>query len=184
MYSIWTALTHRTGDKTIIIWLFNCTLTKTIFIFHPSKMALRACFFLSLFAIVLADLPANYESFTAVQKQEILWQNINTEPYGYDNLPTAGPTPEQLGAFMSLNYTLQSFLHVSDEMPIGRTKVVHPYGPVAKGRMVIYSNSHYTGIFAPGTRRVLIRPSTGFFDQFDPSNLGPGRIWCENLTEN
>ncbi|GAU87502.1 hypothetical protein RvY_00334 [Ramazzottius varieornatus] len=134
-------------------------------------MAFRAVLYLALFAVALADLPPNYESLTAIQKQEILWNNINADVYDYDNLPTAGPTPAQLVAFMNVNFTLQTFLLVSDEMPVGRTKVIHPYGPVAKARMVIFPNSRYTGIFSPGQTHCLVRPSPG---SFNPQNLVPG----------
>lgn len=94
-----------------------------------------------------AELPADYQSWTARQKQDFLW----TEKL----VPSTEKTLSDMGAF-SLQKVLrspkvmltlgQSFDRSSDEMPAGRPKLLHPFGSVAKFRFEADPSSPYTGV--------------------------------------
>lgn len=96
--------------------------------------------------------PDGYEQMSGCDKQRFLWEE-NILPTEYRDKPglNFGGWREVL-AFLksptSLLNPAQTFDNVSDEMPVGKPKVVHAYGSVAK---VIFksSNTHsYTGLFA------------------------------------
>lgn len=68
-------------------------------------------------------------------------------------------------------YLTKAFTHVSDEMITGRKKLIHPYGAAAKANFIIHDNSPYTGIFRPGQRPAVIRPSLAAVNE---KNFIPG----------
>lgn len=121
-----------------------------------------------------AELPLEYGAMSAVQKQEVLWNNVISSQYTTDYssesaLPTEEsllPSPDLLNPF----YLLDTFFHISDEMPEGRTKLIHAYGSVAKVEFRVTS-SRYTGIFKSGgiglARLSIARMSTAQ-DSFIP----------------
>jgi len=93
-----------------------------------------------------ADLPANYQSLNAVQKQDILWTNIvNSE---YSSLPVEDSFFSKL-ALSNPIYLIKSFINSSDELPEGRKKLIHAYGSTAKISLKI-TNPKYLGIFKTG----------------------------------
>lgn len=109
-----------------------------------------------LFACVLNShslfaLSTNYQSLTAQQKKVELWNEIKANPYS--ELPQLnsgigiGFILSSLNTFSSLAV---SFDHTDDIMPIGRRKIIHPFGSVAPIRWESEKNNPYTGIFQSG----------------------------------
>lgn len=93
-----------------------------------------------------ASLPADYERKTAQEKQDILWDQ-HLAPTKYGALP-AWPKTDLLGIIrLDLGITLN---RSSDEMPVGRKKLVHALGSVAKVEFVADENTPYTGMFKGG----------------------------------
>lgn len=97
-----------------------------------------------------AELPVNYQSLTALQKQKILWSEIKKSPY--QELPetrTGLGIGFMLKSLKSLSSLAVSFDRKSDEMPQGRAKIIHPFGVTAPVEWIPYENE-YTGIFQSG----------------------------------
>jgi hypothetical protein len=106
--------------------------------------------FIVLFLVTshsFADLPSDYENWQAKEKQSWLWQE-GILPSEYDKLPPyiKGGFKALLGFVGSLNLR-KSFTHTSDEMPVGRAKIIHTYGAVAQVDFIPAEDSPYTGIF-------------------------------------
>lgn len=106
---------------------------------------------LSLLPIVsLAAVPANYQNLTALQKQKVLWAEISKTPYA-----TLPETKTGLGigfilkTLNSLSSLSVSFNREADEMPVGRAKIIHPFGVTAPVEWVSEANN-YTGIYQTG----------------------------------
>ncbi|OWA54098.1 hypothetical protein BV898_18516 [Hypsibius exemplaris] len=97
-----------------------------------------------------ALLPAGYQSLSAIRKQDILWSKISASPYRMTNLPTAVPGFFAMAHLLQPNFDKVSFTEASDEMPDGRTKLIHVHGSTAKVELIIFNNSTYTGIFKSG----------------------------------
>ncbi len=77
-------------------------------------------------------LTAQYEKLRANEKQAELWARISEVPYPESGLPTKDPgLPVILKLFLA-TYLWPALLHTSDELPEGRTKLIHPFGSVAK----------------------------------------------------
>lgn len=126
-------------------------------------------------SIVLAKLPENYKQLSAREKQEVLWTQIEETSYSNATLPffsvsmitkafkdLFGRAFGYTTTFFSPDYLKTTFNHASDEMPEGRTKIIHAHGSTAKVRWVIKRNpgNRYTGLFKRGTEAVgLIRLS-------------------------
>jgi hypothetical protein len=99
-------------------------------------------------AVSQAALPTNYDALTAGEKQSILWNQILDTPY--DHLPTSDPSLSLWHLFVS-SFLQTSFTHTSDEMPVGRPKLIHTYGTVAQVELIMnVPASKYTGIFRSG----------------------------------
>jgi hypothetical protein len=113
-------------------------------------------------------LPENYQTLTALQKRTQLWSEIKAKPYS--ELPDVrsgvgiGFILSSLGTFSTLAV---SFDHTSDEMPVGRRKIIHPFGTVAAVRWVPTKNHSYTGIFQSGGHGIARLSIAG-----DPNLLG------------
>jgi hypothetical protein len=111
------------------------------------KIVLSVLLF-SIFAS--AELPVNYQSLTALQKQKILWSEIKKTPY--KELPetkTGLGIGFMLKSLKSLSSLAVSFDRKSDEMPQGRAKVIHPFGVTAPVEWIAYENE-YSGIYQSG----------------------------------
>lgn len=96
--------------------------------------------------------PNDYEQMSGCNKQKFLWQDkiLPTEYREKPGLDFGGwrELVDFLKAPTSLSNPAQTFDNVSDEMPVGKPKVVHAFGSVAK---VIFKSSKkhpYTGLFA------------------------------------
>ena len=107
--------------------------------------------------IALADLPENYQSLTAIEKQTYLWDQRITPSQWYSFPPIGGGNWASLvkGLYSLVNLRLkmrlqQSFTHAADEIPKGNIKFIHPSGSVAKIKFVATKDSPYVGIYRGG----------------------------------
>ncbi len=126
------------------------------------KIALLLSFLISAssaYAKLPAKLPKDYQSWDGRRKLDVLWDK-RIVPSEWNTLPALdGPGWGGIVAqFKSLVSLGLSFDLVSDEMPEGRTKVIHPYGSVAKVEFQAEQGSPYTGIYqgAEGLARLSL----------------------------
>ncbi|MCX6119121.1 MAG: hypothetical protein NT027_16410 [Proteobacteria bacterium] len=89
-----------------------------------------------------------YESLTACKKQEVLWDKyILTSKYS--TLPAVtGSWSTLMGNINSLLFLDQTFDTKADFMPVGRQKVIHSHGSVAKITWQNLASSPFSGMFA------------------------------------
>jgi hypothetical protein len=96
-----------------------------------------------------AELPTEYETWNASAKQELLWSHILES--NYSELPKTAPWLVTAFKLISPEYLRTSFLRVSDELPVGRKRLLHPLGTVAAVVLKINPEfSRYTGLFRSG----------------------------------
>lgn len=98
----------------------------------------------------LAELPKNYQTKTATDKQNLLWQNtLKTE---YEKLPPyEGNDLNFILTHVSALFRLEeTFDHVSDEMPKNKTKLTHNYGVLAHMRFIPADDTPFSGIYENG----------------------------------
>jgi hypothetical protein len=123
----------------------------------------------------LGTLPPDYQSLSAVTKQDLLWSEVNKNVYPDDRLPTTGPNIFNSLIQLWPSKLTWAFTHVSDERsPENPARVLHPHGSVAKATLEIFSNpnSAYTGIFRSGaTHPAIVRASIA---SVDATNFMPG----------
>lgn len=112
---------------------------------------------------VFGDLPDHYEKMSGVQKQAAIMERIQGTEYRRLpdlNLPSCGMLLGSIGTALDLR---TSFTHVSDELPEGREKVIHPLGTVAPVVFEPEPNSPFTGVFGgkavPGIARMSLAGS-------------------------
>ena len=110
--------------------------------------------------LAFAQLPKNYQSLTADQKQSVLWSNISQNPY--KELPSLGNSvlKSVLGSINSVNLT-PTIETVSDEMPMvglpflkhPRVKFIHASGTCGQIEFVPSpeASQKATGVFASGS---------------------------------
>lgn len=114
----------------------------------------------------MTSLPANYQSMSGEQKLQLLWQRISASPYRPGQLPVRVPGNLARRKLFSVGYNRKSFEHVGDEMPPGRTKLVHRFGTVALVDLIVEASDEsggepndrsqsYTGVFATGGSAIL-----------------------------
>ena len=124
-----------------------------------------------------AALPAGYEAQTAAQKQAQLWKVVSATAYTPRCRPASGLFLAALAAPTTIASMATSLDRASDELPVGRRKMVHPFGTVATFDFVkdaapagASDIPAYTGILAPGGAPVhgVVRASLGG----DPNVLG------------
>jgi len=118
--------------------------------------------------LIAEDLPSDYQSKTALEKQDLLWQQIKSSLY--EKLPVTGVSPFDMLKLFDIKYLTTTIGYQSDEMPIKRKRLIHTYGTVAKIFFKPASDTPYTGLFksvVPG----IIRASVV---RYDPNNLMPG----------
>lgn len=118
------------------------------------------------------NIPADYDSWNACSKQELLWNNgISRTQYEPGQLP-AIPKVDTLGM---ISRVISDKVHyVGDVAPVGHTKSIHPHGAVAKVQFKATANHPYTGIFKGNDCGLLRLSVTGA-----PSDKGfqPGLAW-------
>lgn len=121
-----------------------------------------------------AFLPAGYEAQSAADKQAALWKVVSETAYAPRCRPASGLFLAALAAPTSILSMSTSLDRVSDELPVGRRKMVHPFGTVATFDFVKDAlpagAAGYTGILAPGGAPVhgVLRASLGG----DPNVIG------------
>lgn len=135
-------------------------------------MKLHSWFLASLLALSLttqAEVPANYESLSANEKQSILWKNISANPYS--ELPAL--TGEKGVKFNYSFKTLdKSFTNKGDEFKTDRVKVIHQWGSAVQIEFKVTDECPYTGLFRDGAvgiaRLSLALPFAEDGDDFVP----------------
>ncbi|OQV12663.1 hypothetical protein BV898_13072 [Hypsibius exemplaris] len=97
-------------------------------------------------------LPDSYGSLSADAKQDLLWYQISSSRYSLDQLPIEPPSQANLSNLFVPKYLQKSFTWQGDQMPEGRTRILHPYGSVCKVALEIHypESSTFTGIFRTG----------------------------------
>jgi hypothetical protein len=108
---------------------------------------------IALFASVAqAD---DYQMKSAAEKRDLTWQKVSESPY--EKLPEMNFIPSDAWTLPHVGRTLrdaahlgQAFDHVGDEMPPGRTKVIHAYGSSVKVDFVSAGRHPFTGLFRTG----------------------------------
>ncbi|HBD96306.1 MAG: hypothetical protein A2015_15395 [Spirochaetes bacterium GWF1_31_7] len=127
-------------------------------------------FFLAVpFSLVGQNLPVDYQSKTALEKQNLLWRQIESSEY--TSLPTKGVSPFDIFKLFQVKYLTPTITHQSDEMPLNRKRLIHSYGSVAKIQYTPSAGSaQYTGLFK-SVLHGIIRASVV---QYNPDNLQPG----------
>lgn len=108
------------------------------------------------FGAVLYSGPANgptYDSLSAADKAAFLWSRVTA-----NETSAAWPTPAEVGKVLveSMQPTVS---YVSDELPEGRTKVIHSVAVMAQARWVAFAGN-YTGILGQGADNLLLRFSS------------------------
>ena len=114
--------------------------------------------FIVMFVLIsiplFAQLPDNYQSMTAQEKQDYLWNNILETKW--DDLPelSGGGWSGILKNLKAVLRLRESFDHVSDEMPLDenqelRPKIIHPWGTAVKIEFVPNKEAleYLTGIY-------------------------------------
>ena len=95
------------------------------------------------------SLPSDYEKRSAREKSDLLWANVNADPYPDAKLPTRAPSPIARIKLFSVNFNKGSFAP-GDELPPDRPKLVHTYGSCARVSLHITEKHPYTGMLARG----------------------------------
>lgn len=111
----------------------------------------------------IESLSADYESWTARQKQDFLWEN-RILPTRYDRLPPLEKI-DVIGLFFTALTTKMDRL--ADEAPKGWKKAIHARGSVAKIAFIPITDTPFTGLFAGASCGLLRLSVTG-----DPSDRG------------
>ena len=107
------------------------------------------CLFMN--SISLAQLPANYQDLAAAEKQDLLWAEIS-KSHEEEPLPqlTGSSFKEVYEQLKGLFNLAPTFDYSSDELPIGRVKIIHANGSVAKIAFIPAPNHPFTGIYQTG----------------------------------
>ncbi len=136
---------------------------------RKGSLLLTGIIVLSLTSIYLLDMaeeparslssdsaPANYESLTACEKRDILWEKIESSTHA------TLPELSALGIPQFIKMTMQKIAnkktHLSDFAPNGWTKYLHKRGAVAKVSIMPVEGQRFTGAFA-GSECALLRLS-------------------------
>lgn len=111
----------------------------------------------------LGVLPVDYQSWTADQKQQFLWED-RILPSRYQKHPPLKPI-DMMGLFRTA--LRKKMNRQSDEVPTPWEKAIHAHGSVAKIRFVSAVNTPFTGLFEEADYGVLRMSLTG-----DPRRQG------------
>jgi len=104
---------------------------------------------------------ASTQSLTACQKADLMW-NDKIIPAIYGDLPAlTAPGVGDLLKLAQTRFTIRSLTNDGDELDVGRRKLVHAWGAVARFRFVSTTKaaSGYTGIYESGADCVIGRLS-------------------------
>lgn len=114
-------------------------------------------------------LPEGYTALSRFEKLDLLWTRITADPYPLDALPTKAPGAWARRKLFSVDYDKGSFVHVSDELPAGREKVLHRYGTCARVRIDVSSPRGFTGIVESGGEGIVRLSDATGGARFTPS---------------
>ena len=89
-------------------------------------------------------------SASAEAKRDQLWSRVERTAYRPGFLPTEGPGALDLAKLLYTPFLQVTFLHTSDEMPLGRKRVIHTFGSIAKVRFETLPGVPFTGLFESG----------------------------------
>ena len=108
----------------------------------------------------MEPLPENYQCLSGIEKQRLLWANIEATKYTNDMLPDKSLSryfwdAVASGFFWSKEYSRKTYLHVSDETPDGRKKIFHCFGTACQVELKPTDDHPYTGIFQSGACGIL-----------------------------
>ncbi|OWA51459.1 hypothetical protein BV898_15940 [Hypsibius exemplaris] len=152
-------------------------------------------------------LPCGYQAWPAMAKADYLWSRVSATPYTPATLPTNAPTATELAQLANSSFDALSFTHRGDEMIVGRRKVIHPFGVVARAQLDLPPGSPYTGVLRCGglglirlswtsfnpsavvpsiALKILIdgRPSVNFHALHDPAGQGTNQNFFLNPVSN
>lgn len=102
-------------------------------------------------SLCFAELPSNYQSLNAIDKQDLLWNEILTSNAVDPLPPLSGNTfTEMLEKLRGLFNLKPSFDYVSDEEPVGRIKIIHANGSVGKIEFIPAANQPFSGVYHTG----------------------------------
>ena len=119
--------------------------------------------FLSIFAFLLlagasstaSAAPLLPVSEKAEAKRARIWSNILDTEYDLTQLPSEGFGAFDLAKLVIGSFLRVSFTHTSDEMPLGRKKLIHTYGSVAQIHLDTDSRNPFTGLFSTGATGLI-----------------------------
>ncbi|WP_419418736.1 hypothetical protein ACNVED_09255 [Legionella sp. D16C41] len=114
-------------------------------------LILTGLFYFFVNLSVYAQLPNNYQELSAQQKQDLLWEEI-TKSNKINSLPelTGNSFKEVLQKLKGIFNLSPTFDHESDELPVGRVKIIHANGSVGKITFIPVPNHPFTGIYQTG----------------------------------
>jgi hypothetical protein len=100
------------------------------------------------------------QALTACQQADLMWRT-KILPTIYDELPPlTAPGVWDLFKLAQTSFTIRSLTNDTDELDVGRRKLVHAWGAEARFRFVARkSSSGYTGIYESGSDCVIGRLS-------------------------
>jgi hypothetical protein len=116
----------------------------------------------------MSSLPSDYVQRSAAEKLELLWERVVSDPHPPRDLPSAVPSPWGRRKLLGIAYNRVSFEHATDELPEGRSKLVHTHGVVAKIDLVL-RDSPYTGVVGSGGTGLLRASDAVGGGTFQPS---------------
>ena len=108
---------------------------------------IRCVFVISMVSqAAFSELPDNYQSLSAFEKESLLWNEILSSPW--KSLPPLsgkgwGSILANLKSLTSLKTT---FDHQSDTIPEERIKIIHTYGSVARMLFLPADQTPFTGL--------------------------------------
>ncbi|KTC71534.1 hypothetical protein Lbir_1686 [Legionella birminghamensis] len=116
-------------------------------------------------SLAFAQLPDNYQSLSAEEKQSLLWSEV-TQSHKLDPLPklTENSFKQLLITIKGFFNLKPSFDHEADELPQGRAKILHSNGSVGRITFLARNDHPFTGIYKTGAvgiaRLSLAMPSS------------------------
>lgn len=112
----------------------------------------------------LMPLPSGYRDRSPTEQLELLWKEVQADPYPKGQLPARVPSAWARRKLFSVAFNRGSFELPGDELPPDRPKLVHTWGTCAKVRMKINDSHGFTGILEEGGDGLL---------RFSDANGGP-----------
>ncbi len=100
------------------------------------------------------SLPSDYEKRSAREKIDLLWANVQADPYPDSALPTRGPSTLDRLKLFSVEFNKGSFVP-GDELLPDRPKLLHTFGTCARVSFRVTEKHPYTGMLEQGGDALL-----------------------------